>query len=216
MKSQRNKTRKIIISTLSFLILIFSLLNIQDTKADAHPSSKYNEGNNFAQAVTRLQYLACSILPTQCDSYKPPEEYFTTSCTRGSDVCWNSSSIIGSSADLDTNFPSGLPAMTITNGGDIRYRCRRQKNAIYCFAFRCAEAEPAGCEQMWRIDYKLQTISPSGNDLNLVSWSATSKCVDVGSVDYHGNYHKDYPVCNDIHTDNMYPCGGDLPNCTCP
>ena len=211
MRSQKNNFQKLRFFFLFILVLTFFIFNVQNAESESVPSVE-GEGDNLAQAVTRLQTLACSMLPTQCASYKD-EEYFTTNCPGGGDVCWNSSSIVGSTADLGSRFDMGI-GQAWDNGGDVRFRCRRQKDTIYCFAFRCVNEEPAGCEQMWRIDYQFKiTSSGSPESLYIDPWASNSKCVDVGSTDYHGI--RDYPVCNDIHTDNSFPCELDDPNYQC-
>jgi|GEM_PF-895832 len=39
--------------------------------------------------------------------------------------------------------------------GDVRYRCRTQGHQTYCFAYHCLDPIPAGCKQVWRIDWKI-------------------------------------------------------------
>ena len=43
--------------------------------------------------------------------------------------------------------------------GDIRYRCRTQGHTTYCFLYYCADKKPAGCKQVWRVDWKIDRDS---------------------------------------------------------
>ncbi len=47
--------------------------------------------------------------------------------------------------------------------GDIRFRCRTQNRQTYCFAYYCLEKAPAGCKQVWRIEWKIDPQNLAGN-----------------------------------------------------
>lgn len=40
--------------------------------------------------------------------------------------------------------------------GDIRFRCRTQGHQTYCFAYHCLDLAPAGCRQVWRIEWNVK------------------------------------------------------------
>jgi len=186
---------------LSLIISLFLLL----TLFSAPILAVSNEGQNFDEAVNFLQALACNILEEQCSSAIPGQPYFTIGCL-GGNICWNSDSIIGSSSDLRSYFNLSVSPSSYENGGDVRYRCRRQFGTIHCFAYRCEQAEPAGCRQMWRIQFTLKYTSNEQDPetLTLVDWDQISKCFDVGETD---EYTAKVPICQRIHTDTTYGCG---------
>lgn len=78
-------------------------------------------------------------------------------CGGSERTCWNSSSIVGSTNDLKhtlEEFCTDIAeVLHITPDiGDVRFRCRYQKGQTYCFAYRCFQAEPSGCQQAWRLE----------------------------------------------------------------
>ncbi|MDP8266754.1 MAG: hypothetical protein P9M07_07425 [Candidatus Aceula meridiana] len=199
MRPPRNNFKRLaffLVITLTLSLFILGL-NIKSAEsADDQRPGLQNEGNNLTAAIAHLRWLECKILPTQCSSYPGPSSFATT--CRTADVCWNSPSIIGSTSNLHSQFVywGGVPAYD--NGGDVRYRCRRQKDKIYCFAFRCEEAEPAGCKQMWRVQLNFQVSIDIMHYPKIITLTTLPlKCIDVGATDYHG--FKDHPVCDDVN-----------------
>ena len=39
--------------------------------------------------------------------------------------------------------------------GDIRFRCRTQGRQTFCFMYNCVDRLPAGCKQIWRVEWKI-------------------------------------------------------------
>lgn len=48
--------------------------------------------------------------------------------------------------------------------GDIRFRCRTQGRQTYCFAYHCLDVAPAGCKQIWRIEWKVDPANLYGGN----------------------------------------------------
>lgn len=104
------------------------------------------------------------------------DEFYPLECPNN--LCWQGQTLSslntpGSSNKdlidwLGNNFdcPRNLTVDTGSNG-DIRFRCRRQginPFDVWCFAYRCEQASPAGCRQVWRLRFKpakMEDIPPS-------------------------------------------------------
>ena len=111
-------------------------------------------------------------------------------------ICWNTASLTGSDdADPTKNLSRvlnenrGLESISAdlniaTEQGDVRFRCRYQGRSTYCFAYRCEEAAPAGCKQMWRIEQKIPETD-----------ATKYKCVDVGAAE-SGGICQSFPAPN--------------------
>ncbi len=93
-------------------------------------------------------------------------------------VCWNttgvSDSIIASTSHLKVMLGVFSPGFNLVVSGcvhgDVRFRCRYQKNDLICFAIRCElEGDYNPCKQRWRIERKID--------------GGAAKCVDVGVDD---------------------------------
>jgi len=97
-------------------------------------------------------------------------------------VCWNSSSLVGSSNDLQNvlGYSAYMDASSYGGTGDVRIRYRYQNNTLYGFAYRCKKPEPAGCEQMWRAEWKFYDECQIESD----SCAASIKIIDVGASDH--------------------------------
>lgn len=136
-----------------------------------------SQGNGFAdgenphvdesqirdEAILRLR----QIWRGQRDYYESRGAFHPSGCKRG-DVCWqgqvlSSLNIPGTSnysLQVTLNAHSTCPADLSVNtaGGDVRFRCRKQGQGsedVWCFAYRCEQASPAGCKQLWRLRIKL-------------------------------------------------------------
>ena len=96
-------------------------------------------------------------------------------------VCWNSSSLVGSSSDLENvlGVAAHIDAAEHGGTGDVRIRYRYQNNTLYGFAYRCKEPEPAGCEQMWRGEWKF----PVDCVLESIGCPGAIHITDVGQID---------------------------------
>jgi len=102
-------------------------------------------------------------------------------------ACWNSSSIVGSTTDLENTLGISLTVSNGSNGGDIRFRCRYQNNATYCFAFRCTDLEPAGCDQkFWRLQVTPNSNCELGTECSppytCTPVAGSTVCSDVGGM----------------------------------
>jgi hypothetical protein len=72
-------------------------------------------------------------------------------------VCWNSSSIVGSTSSLEQALAQYYPTLRLridTQGGDVRFRCRYSENFLDCFAFRCEASDPAACRRRWWVRHR--------------------------------------------------------------
>lgn len=144
-----------------------------------------NEDDLSMQAMMKLQNIAMLQQGySQCCGGKL---YPQIKCS-GSSICWNTSSLTASagqessSENLKRVFSENCmtvaanPDLSITTEtGDVRFRCRKQGNEVYCFAYRCKDSEPAGCEQKWRIEQK-------GTSTDASSY----KCIDLGDPEAGG------------------------------
>jgi hypothetical protein len=157
-----------------------------------------SESENFSEAVNNLQHLACNQID-YCETHK----HSYPNC-KATSICNNSSSLVASTEDLTNAVGPFFMHTSIEGGGDVRYRCRKQNNIFYCFAFRCAQENPAGCEQKWRIKYKIkvrQEILPI-----VPLWTGYAKCFDVGEDD---------GICPSINSDTTFPCSYASPLVRC-
>jgi len=116
-------------------------------------------------------------------------------------ACWNSSSIVDSNRDLETAL-TDITALNLSVdvgalGGDVRFRCRYQGGSTYCFAYRCADKDPHGCKQMWRIE-------KSGSDPN-----RGFKCTDVDRTEPDG-------ICSGVDKDTGGIKAGFVISCDLP
>ncbi len=151
-----------------FLQIIFLNFTIQNSFGDEITGAIGARLN-----LRKIGYAQNTYFDSNGEFYPP-----SAGCTN--DVCWNSPSMIGSRAVMESFIQS--QGQLFYNdldpiaglGGDIRYRCRRQKGHVLCFAYRCKEVDPAGCKQMWRWEYEV--------GYGVDGFSA-AKCVDIGQSD---------------------------------
>ena len=125
-------------------------------------------------SLNARQKLLELVMCAQEKYFETEGAYYPSASECGSNVCWNTSSVVGSTDSLGSKLGacSNLNLSEIDmqdQSGDVRFRCRYQKGKTYCFAFRCENAEPAGCKQMWRIQGE--------------AGSSLARCIDVGSPD---------------------------------
>ena len=138
------KPSKRILAKLLPIIVIFFVFSINSLFFNVLPL--FGEAQYEQNAVDNL-YL---LLQMQGEQGLGPYPYCPGS------VCWNSSSITGSSVDLNNHFSDHhkMQENTFIENPFLRYRCRWQINQVLCYAYRCEQAEPAGCKQMWRIQVR--------------------------------------------------------------
>ncbi|MFA6378335.1 MAG: hypothetical protein WCX16_00955 [Candidatus Omnitrophota bacterium] len=140
-----------------------------------------NENSDKKAAENKFKDLGCAqvaYMPTHGERTYP---------FIGQGVKWNSSSIVGSTADLENVLGVELSMTSVSEkGGDIRFRCRSQNGTLYCFAFRCKEKEPAGCDQfLWRMHAQLdcrsgQLCEPSVTS-KVLGFYRTEGCMSVST-----------------------------------
>lgn len=145
------------------------------------------EQDYVSAAAAKLEYMSVCAQKAYANIYL---ERYPGPGVCGSDLCWNSSSIINSTEDLTEVFRpvcDGFSLSIAVSSGDIRFRCRYQKGQTICFAYRCEEREPAGCKQRWRLERRRAGDSTRG----------LMKCVDVENRD-HCQYFEspDEPICS--------------------
>jgi hypothetical protein len=154
-----------------FIIIFFSAIGLNNKNAF---SSDEAEISFAARLNLRRIGDVQDLYFDEHGEYYPP----SSGCTNN--ICWNTPSMIGSTADI-TNLATyysrtfySYSAYLSEGDGDVRYRCRRQGSQVFCFVYRCEQAEPAGCKQKWRIEYNVKYNGDGDLDV---------KCVDVGSAD---------------------------------
>lgn len=157
-----------------FVVLSVGIIALESmcfSNAYAEPTE---EQSYVAEAAAKLEYMSVCAQKAYSHIYS---EVYPGPGSCGSDLCWNSSSITGSTANLVQVLEVTCADFHLsfeTSFGDVRFRCRYQKGQTICFAYRCEEREPAGCKQKWRLERRRAGSSIEG----------LMKCVDVENRDY--------------------------------
>lgn len=157
-----------------FVVLSAGIIALESMCLPSVYAEPTEEQGYVADAATLLEYMSVCAQKAYDGIYS--EVYPGPEFCR-SDLCWNSSSITGSTANLVQALQMtciGFNLSFETSFGDIRFRCRYQKDQTICFAYRCEEKEPAGCKQKWRLERWRAGNATTG----------LMKCVDVENRDH--------------------------------